>query len=321
MKRRKISALKKFSKFEFMRDIMVKEIGLGIKNNKDIFFLNADMGAPALDEVINKYPKNVIHCGISEQNMITVGSGLALRGSKVFCYGMAPFVTARCYEQLKISLSAMNVPVCVVGIGPGLGYADAGPTHYATEDLGIIAALPNFNILTAADDISCRILTKKILNSKMLSYFRIDRDAFPSVYNRKNLKYFDKSFKKGFNEIIRGNHTCIITSGYLVHKVIDYSDNLKKKKNYLGIIDLYQHSPLNTKDLNQVLKRYKKIIIIDEQVEKLGTKSILFNEINPSLLSKIKSYSLPNKFIFENGGRDYLLEKNGVSIKEIIKSI
>ena len=96
---------------------------------------------------------------------------------------------------------------------------------------------------------------------------------------------------------------------------------LRKKKNYLGIIDLYQHSPLNTKGLNQVLKRYKKIIIIDEQVEKLGTKSILFNEINPSLLSKIKSYSLPNKFIFENGGRDYLLEKNGLNIKEIIKSI
>ena len=37
MKRRKISALKKFSKFEFMRDIMIKEIGLGIKKNKDIF--------------------------------------------------------------------------------------------------------------------------------------------------------------------------------------------------------------------------------------------------------------------------------------------
>ena len=101
------------------------------------------------NKLIKNYPKNVIHCGISEQNMITVGSGLALRGSMVFCYGMAPFVTARCYEQLKISLSAMNVPVCVFGIGPGLGYADAGPTHYATEDLGIIAALPNFNIFSS----------------------------------------------------------------------------------------------------------------------------------------------------------------------------
>jgi transketolase len=321
MKRRKISALKRFSEYSFMRDIMVNEIGLKMKKNKDTFFLNADMGAPALDNVIKKYPKNVVHCGISEQNMITVASGMALRGCNVFCYGMAPFVTSRCYEQLKISLSAMNVPVCVVGIGPGLGYADAGPTHYATEDLGIMAALPNFNILTAADDISCKILTKKILNSKKLTYFRIDRDAFPSVYNRKDVKYFDTSFKKGFNEIIRGNDTCIITSGYLVHKILENGQNLIKKKNYLGIVDLYQHSPLNSRELNKVIRRYKKIIIIDEQVEKLGTKSILFNEIDPSLLNKMKNFSLPNKFIFENGGRDYLLRKNGIDIKEILKSL
>lgn len=321
MKARKISSLKKFSEYPFMRDVMVTEIGLQIKKNKEIFFLNADMGAPALDSVIKKYPNNIVHCGISEQNMITVASGMALRGCKVFCYGMAPFVTSRCYEQLKISLSAMNVPVCVVGIGPGLGYADAGPTHYATEDLGIIAALPNFNILTASDHISCKILTKKILNTKKLTYFRIDRDSFPNVYYRKDINYFDTSFKKGFNEIVRGKETCIISSGYLIHKIIENSNHLLRKKNFLGIIDLYQHNPLNTKELNKVLKRYKKIIIIDEQVEKLGTKSILFNEIDFSLLCKIKNFSLPNKFIFENGGRDHLLIENGINIKEIIKSI
>ena len=177
MKSRKVSALKRFSKYSFMRDIMINEIGLAIKKNKDTFFLNADMGAPALDGVIKKYPKNVIHCGISEQNMITVASGMALRGCKVLCYGMAPFVTARCYEQLKISLSAMKVPVCVVGIGPGLGYADAGPTHYATEDLGIISALPNFNILTPSDDISCKILT--------IEYQTIYSTIYPTKF-RKN---------------------------------------------------------------------------------------------------------------------------------------
>ena len=137
---------------------------------------------------------------------------------------MTPFMTARCYEQLKISLSSMNLSVCVIGIGPGIGYADAGPTHYANEDIGIISALPNFHIFTPSDSFACKLLIKKIKNKKVLSYFRIDRDAHPSVYKRKNVKYYDCSFKKGFNEIIRGNQTCIISSGYLMHKIMDSCD-------------------------------------------------------------------------------------------------
>lgn len=300
---------------------MVDVIGKYIKKNKNTFFLTADMGAPALDKYIIKYPKNIVHCGISEQNMITVAAGLSLDGNKTFCYGMTPFVTARCYEQIKISLSAMNVKVCIIGIGPGLGYADAGPTHYATEDLAIMNALPNLQILTPSDTISCKILIKKIISSDNLSYFRIDRDAYPDIYGRKDVDYFDTSFTKGFNEIFRGKELCIISSGYLIHKIINCSTNLLKKKNYLGIIDFYQHSPINKKYLNEVLKNYKKIIIIDEQIEKSGTKSILFNVLNPDILKKIRSYSLKNKFIFENGGRDFLLKKNGIDLVKIFKNI
>ncbi len=320
MKVRNIQSLKKFSKYPFMRDVAINEIGNSIGKDKKIFFLNADMGAPALDKFIKKSPKNIVHCGISEQNMITVASGLALQGNKVFCYGMTPFMTARCYEQLKISLSAMKTNVCVIGIGPGLGYADAGPTHYAAEDLGLINALPNFNIFTPSDHISCKILTKKILKGKFLSYLRIDRDSFVNIYNRDDIKYYDCSFKKGFNEIVKGSNTCIISSGYLLHKIIDFSKKLLQK-NYLGIIDLYQHSPLNKNLINKSLEKYKKIIIIDEQSEKLGTKSILFNILNTSNIKKIKNYSLKDRFIFENGGRDYLLSKNGIDLKTIIKSI
>ena len=129
------------------RDIFIKEITKSLQKDRNIFFLSADFGAAALDELREKYPENFLHCGISEQNMMTVACGLALDNNKVFCYGMSPFDTARCYEQIKISLAAINVPVCIIGIGSGLGYADAGPTHYATEDIGLIYSILFYNSL------------------------------------------------------------------------------------------------------------------------------------------------------------------------------
>ena len=66
------------------RDIFIKEITKKMEVDKKIYFLSADFGAAALDELREKFPKNFIHCGISEQAMLDIATGLALEKNKVF---------------------------------------------------------------------------------------------------------------------------------------------------------------------------------------------------------------------------------------------
>ena len=68
------------------RDTFIKEITKSLEKDKNIYFLSADFGAAALDELREKYPENFLHCGISEQAMMDVATGLALEGKKVFVY-------------------------------------------------------------------------------------------------------------------------------------------------------------------------------------------------------------------------------------------
>ena len=65
--------------------------------------------------------------------MLDVATGLALEGNKAFVYAMAPFLALRSIEQTKCGAGLMNLPICLISVGVGLGYADAGPTHYTTE--------------------------------------------------------------------------------------------------------------------------------------------------------------------------------------------
>ncbi len=314
---RKKKQLIKIAKYPYPRDVAVEAICSRMGRDKKIIFLNVDQGSPSLDKYLSKYKNQIVHCGISEQNMMTVGAGLALDGKKVFCYGMTPFVSARAFEQVKISLSAMNVPVCVFGVGQGLGYADAGPTHYATEDIGLMYTLPNSFIYTPSDEYSCKYLVAKILREKKFTYFRVDRDPLPPIY-KDNGKIFEKNFRYGFNEILKGKRTCIVSNGYTLNKIYQIEKKYKKK---IGIIDLYQNSPIDFKRLKNRLNKYKKIYVIDEQIAKFNTGTILKANLEPSLSKKISVYSLPDKFIFENGGRDYLLKDNGLDLKKIYKSI
>ena len=71
---------------EFQRDSFIDQIYLSAKKNKDIYFLSADFGAPALDRFRKDLKNQFVHCGISEQNMVNVAAGLALEGKKVFTY-------------------------------------------------------------------------------------------------------------------------------------------------------------------------------------------------------------------------------------------
>ena len=118
-----------------MRDAFITRLYRKAKKNPDIIFCSTEFGAPSLDVFRRDLPKQFVNLGISEQNLISVAAGLTLGGKKVFVYTIASFITLRCYEQIKIDLCAMNLPVTIIGVGTCYSYAVDGPTHHATEDI------------------------------------------------------------------------------------------------------------------------------------------------------------------------------------------
>ena len=99
------------------RDIFIEEITKNLIKDKSIFFLSADFGAAALDDLRKRFPENFLHCGISEQAMLDVAAGLALEGKKVFVYAMAPFLALRSIEQAKCGAGLMDLPICLLSVG------------------------------------------------------------------------------------------------------------------------------------------------------------------------------------------------------------
>ena len=158
------------------RDIFIKTIISELKKGNDnLVFLSADFGAPALDELRADHPKNFFHCGISEQAMIDMAVGLAIAGKTVFCYAMAPFLSLRAIEQVKTGPAINDLPVILISVGYGLGYADAGPTHYSTEDLACLCSIPEMSVYSPSDDQSTKSLALHLIKKPSPTYVRLDR--------------------------------------------------------------------------------------------------------------------------------------------------
>ena len=163
------------------RDAFIEEVTKKMEKDNSIFFLSADFGAAALDDLRKRFQNNFLHCGISEQAMLDIATGLALDKKKVFVYAMAPFISLRSIEQTKCGAGLMNLPICLISVGIGLGYADSGPTHYSTEDFACFRAIVGSSIYTPADITSTKLIAKEKMRPKMFGKLTIARSEKPKI--------------------------------------------------------------------------------------------------------------------------------------------
>lgn len=306
------------AKPKLMRDVLIEEVFARAKRDKDLLFISADLGAESLDSFRAELPGQFIHPGICEQNMIDLAAGLTMAGKTVFTYAMASFITARCYEQLKVALGAMNQPVTVVSVGVGLGYDDAGPTHYTTEDIACLRALPNVEVWTPCDEESTREITVDCCERPAFRYLRLERPALPSVYKGN----FRAAMSDGFCEVAPGHDVVILSSGYLLHRALAVRDRLRMEGTDAAVIDLFRIKPLCARALIQQLERYPLVVTLEEQCLAGGFGSAVAEAfVDHGVQKPLLRLGLPDRYFFENGGRNHVLEKSGLSPDSIAERI
>ncbi|MFC1682200.1 transketolase family protein [Nanoarchaeota archaeon] len=297
-----------------MRDAFIDEVYRFAKQDKEVIFVSADMGAPAFDKYRVDLADQFVTVGIAEHNMVAVAAGLAKEGKKVFTIAIAPFTTSRCHEFIKLNCGLMKIPLNIVGVGAGFGYDDSGPTHHTTEDISIMRAIPNLDILSPCDSVSAKKFAEKSYNSKNPIYIRLDRQVLPKIYSE------IESFESGFKELKTGDSICIVSTGNMVHEALEISSKMELQGKKVGVIDLYQLKPL-PKDLKEVLKKYKTVISLEEHILEGGLGGIIAELIVDDNLSiKLKRIGLKD-YIYAYGGRENIQKICGIDIDTVIRQI
>ena len=160
-----------------MRDAFVaKLLELGRADPK-LVLITGDLGFGVLNEFVATLPEQFINAGVAEQNMTMLATGMALSGWKAFTYSIANFATLRCLEQIRNDVCYHDAKVTIISIGGGFSYGQLGMSHFATEDLAILRALPNLRVVTPAETWEAQDLLEEDIKLPGPSYFRIDKSA------------------------------------------------------------------------------------------------------------------------------------------------
>ena len=292
-----------------MRDAFFDEIYLESINNPNLIVITNDMDIFSLRKLKKQRPNQFINIGVAEQNMINIASGLASCGMKVIIYGIAPFVVFRCFEQIKMNICSMNLPVSIVGIGSGVSFAFDGPTHHAIQDISVMNALPEMNILNPSDSNSAKQCSDLILNTENPFYVRLDKGVHPKVHD------FDKF--ESFKIIKPIQKTTILSTGTMVSNVMKATKNIMN----IGLIDIIKLKPFPL-EVIKILENTDNVIVIEEHSKSGGLGSI-FNDIaaENNLNVKLNFIGFENKQLLEYGSRDWFHKEAKIDFKSLTEKI
>ncbi|NLM20053.1 MAG: transketolase family protein [Clostridiaceae bacterium] len=242
-----------------LREVFSNKILEEAKKDSSIFVVCTDSrGSAMIGDFAEKLPKQFVEVGIAEQNAVSLASGLAHVGKKVYVVGPASFYSTRASEQIKVDVAYSNNNVKIIGISGGISYGNLGATHHSLQDIAFMRSVPNLDVIIPSDANQMRSIVDDLLRNEKPTYVRVGRGAVSTIYNQ------NETFEIGKSRVLRrGSDIAIFVCGQLLERALGVADLLKNKGYDATVIDVFTIKPI---DKNTILQ-YSKMCGVGMTIE------------------------------------------------------
>lgn len=267
----------------------------------------------SLNIMMEAMPERTFDVGIAEQHAVTFSAGLAISGFTPFCNIYSTFAQ-RAFDQVihDVALQKLNVVFCFDRAG--LVGAD-GATHHGVFDIAMLRPIPNLTISSPMDEVELRnLMYTAQLPNKGAFVIRYPRGKGSIIDWRQPMQEIEVG--KG-RKLCEGNDIAYLTLGPLGSRVTKALESLRKKGIEAAHYDMRFAKPIDTALLNDAMKRYKRIITIEDGSIAGGFGSAIIEHAQEvGYKGEIKRLGIPDMFV-EHGSPDELYKLCGLDVKSI----
>lgn len=260
-------------------------------------------------------PKRTINVGIAEQNAMGIAAGLAFCQRIVFITTYATFLSMRSCEQIRTDIAFAQLPVRIIGTDAGLSSGWVGFTHQALEDVGIMRAIPQLQVVVPADGEETYQLMYQLLELEGPVYVRLrGRGDDPYVEGKGPLQL-------GVGQTLReGNDVTLIACGRMVSEAVSAHDLLKREGISARVLNMPTIKPLDEDLVLTAAGETQGIITIEEHsiIGGLGSAvAEMVSQKNPVLVRRMgikDSFGIP-------GAPEDLLRFYQLTARDIVQEV
>jgi transketolase len=258
------------------------------------------------------FPDRFIEIGVAEQNLVTVGSGLAAMGKMPFVSSYAAFSPGRNWEQIRTTIALNDVPVKIIGSHAGVSVGPDGATHQMLEDISIMRALPNMVVLAPCDSIEASKATIALAAYDHPAYMRLAREATPIITTEAT------PFEIGRAEIFHsGSDITIISTGTLTPQAVIAAKLLGHEGISAEVVHVATVKPLDNHTILKSVQKTGHVITAEEGQINGGLGGAVAEVLGENLPTPMKRIGMQDRF-GESGKPDELMKHFGLTASHIV---
>lgn len=258
------------------------------------------------------FPDRFVEIGVAEQNLVTVGSGLAAMGKIPFVSSYAAFSPGRNWEQIRTTICLNDMPVKIIGSHAGLYTGKDGATHQMLEDIALMRALPNMVVIAPGDSIEAEKATMAMAKDKRPNYMRLAREATPVFTTDKTPFEIGKAYVYA-----EGTDVTIIATGTMTHPALVAAEKLFKDGIDAEVIHCPTIKPLDEATILRSVRKTKAVITVEEAQITGGLGGAVAELLSEEYPVPVHRMGVKDRF-GESGDPADLFEHLGLTTRHIV---
>lgn len=282
--------------------------------NDAVVVLDADVSSSTLTKFFaDRHPARFFNMGVTEASMVNVGVGLALGGKIPFVNTFAALLTLRACEQIRTCVAYAHTNVKLVGGYAGLSDYKDGPTHFATNDIALMRAMPNMVVLAPADNREAAKMVQVIAEHPGPVYMRISRAVVPDV--------FDDSLTVEIGKGITlrdGGDVTIVGCGSMVGRCLRAADRLAQEGIDARVLSMASIKPLDAELVVQAAQETGALVTAEDHTILGGLGSAVVEALAEHHPAPVEFVGLKDTFAETGPDTETLMDAWGLSIADLV---
>jgi transketolase len=255
------------------------------ERDERVAIVMADISLDYLRPAVEHDPRRAINAGIMEQSAVGIAAGFALEGFHPIVHTLAPFLTERPLEQIKLDFGYQGLGGTFVSAGAAYDYGESGGTHHAPGDVQALGSIPRVQVLVPGSAPETDALLRASYDNGRPTYLRTS-----VVENRDAVELAPG----GLTVVRRGTELTVVAAGPFLSRTLDALDGIDATVLYATTL-----VPFHAETLAREAAPTPKVVLVEPAYE--GTTAAQIAAALSHRPTQLLSIGVPREFIDRYG--------------------